>query len=57
VSTGDGMVSRVSSVPKAMVRHPDRLKRWAAINEMIRQQSLAGDEKTRHQQEAKGQRS
>ncbi|KAG3171093.1 hypothetical protein PI126_g2032 [Phytophthora idaei] len=32
-----------------MHRHPERLKRWAAINEMIRQKNQEGNEKTSNQ--------
>jgi hypothetical protein len=35
--------------PAAMHRHPERLKRWAAINEMIRQKNRDGNEKTSNQ--------
>ncbi|KAL7682752.1 hypothetical protein Plhal304r1_c046g0126891 [Plasmopara halstedii] len=32
--------------PTTIHRHPERLKRWAAINEMIRQKNQEGNEKT-----------
>ncbi|KAG3056680.1 hypothetical protein PI125_g25517, partial [Phytophthora idaei] len=32
-----------SALPTAMHRHPERLKRWAAINEMIRQKNQEGN--------------
>ncbi|KAE9048462.1 hypothetical protein PR002_g444 [Phytophthora rubi] len=35
-----------SALPTAVHRHPKRLKRWAAINEMIRQKNQEGNEKT-----------
>ncbi|KAG4219915.1 hypothetical protein PC116_g31606, partial [Phytophthora cactorum] len=38
-----------SALPTAMHRHPERLKRWAAINEMIRQKNQEGNEKTSNQ--------
>ncbi|KAG2850628.1 hypothetical protein PC119_g18296, partial [Phytophthora cactorum] len=38
-----------SALPTPMHRHPERLKRWAAINEMIRQKNQEGNEKTSNQ--------
>nr|AFB18277.1 crinkling and necrosis inducing protein 3 [Phytophthora capsici] len=41
------MALDVPSLPPTTIhRHPERLKRWAAINEMIRQKNQEGNEKT-----------
>ncbi|KAI9992798.1 hypothetical protein PInf_014680 [Phytophthora infestans] len=39
-----------SAAPTTIHRHPERLKRWAAINEMIRQKNRNGNEKTSNQE-------
>ncbi|KAI9980317.1 hypothetical protein PInf_026446 [Phytophthora infestans] len=39
-----------SAAPTTIRRHPERLKRWAAINEMIRQKNRNGNEKTSNQE-------
>ncbi|GMF31505.1 unnamed protein product [Phytophthora lilii] len=41
-----GVGDASAAPPAAMHRHPERLKRWAAINEMIRQKNRDGNEKT-----------
>ncbi|GMF46293.1 unnamed protein product [Phytophthora lilii] len=41
-----GVGDASAAPPAAMHRHPERLKRWAAINEMIRQKNRDGNAKT-----------
>eukprot|EP00644_Phytophthora_capsici_P018827 jgi/Phyca11/133238/e_gw1.380.5.1 len=36
----------LSALPTVKQRHPERLKRWAAINEMVRQRNQERNEKT-----------
>jgi len=43
------LIGPSAAPPPAMHRHPERLKRWAAINEMIRQKNRDGNEKTSNQ--------
>ncbi|KAL3659471.1 hypothetical protein V7S43_015462 [Phytophthora oleae] len=48
---GENVASCEPTAPlTAMPRHPERLKRWDAINKMIRQKNQVGNEKTSNQE-------